>query len=224
MGRPIGGRELLGKTLKKHRKGNFRKEITQRTLSENLMNGKNIEGKALKEKPRPELTIDRRFIGRLERAEIKELEFADLPFIADLYQISTLSLIYSVSEEVPFAYNALHEDAYTPTPFELPSAPGACYWVPNYRLANSSLILLKLQLKPGGTSPTDHKKHEEEEVLEVIKGEVVVEFAGTPVPLSTGDRIHFRNVEHVITNPSQHSEAIVFVQRELKELEEIRRF
>ena len=223
MVRPIGGKDLLGKTLKMHRHADFKREITQRTLSENLMNGKNVVGKVIKEKPRPGLILDRRFIGRLERGEIAELEFSDLPFIADLYQISTLSLIYSVSEEVPFAYNALHEDAYTPTPFEIPSAPGACYWVPNYRLANSSLILLKLQLQPGGCSPRDHKKHEEEEVLEVIRGEVIIEFPGIQVPLSTGDRIHFRNVEHVITNPSQHSEAIIFVQRELMELEEIRR-
>lgn len=220
--KPIGGKKLLGQTLKKHRREDFR-EVTQRRFSENLLNGKNVEGKALKEKPRPELTIDSRFIGRLERAEIEELEFADLPFIANLYQIPVISLLYSVPEEVPFAYSALYEGAYTPTPFEIPSAPGACYWVPNYRLANSSLILLKLQLQPGGTSPTDHKKHEEEEVLEVIEGEVVVKFAGTPVLLSTGDRVHFRNIEHIATNPSQHSEAIIFIQRELRELEEIRK-
>jgi mannose-6-phosphate isomerase-like protein (cupin superfamily) len=220
--RRIGGRKLLGKTLKMHRRENFRK-MTQPRLSKNLTNGRNIEGHALKGKPRPGLILDNRFIGRLERGEIEELEFTDLPFIADLYQISVISLVYSVSEEVPFAYNTLREKDYTPIPFEIPSTLGFRYLVPNYRLAGSSLILLILQLQPGGCSPRNHKKHKEDEVLEVIRGEVVVEFPANKVPLSVGDRIHYKNVEHVITNPSKDSEAIVFVQRELAELEEIRK-
>ncbi len=220
----IGDRGLLGKTLKRHRQADFPR-VTQVELSKNLMAGKNIEGQDLTERPRSDLKIDKRFVGELERGDTEDLRFIDLLFIADLYHISVINLVYSVSEEVPFAFNVLQDDqSYTPTPFDIPTAPGARYWVPKYRLANSNHILLKLQLQPGGTSPTDHPKHEEDEVLEVLKGEVEVEFAGHKVHLSVGDRVHFKNVDHLIINSSEDEEAIVLLQRELDELRAIREY